>query len=311
MSVDRDEVIWAFRLFLRREPESEEVIRYHQEAFHDRNDMIDGMQRSVEYRAQNNLSRQWLVTPVFGEQRYLWVNMYDSFVSRGCLADDWEPAETSAIRALLKRGDVFLDIGANIGWFTLLASTLIGPSGRIHAFEPREDTCRYLRKSVALNDLSDMVIVHNAGVWSAPGEMTLWNRDDRNPGGTQILAEAGADLAGAVRVPIITVDSLGLTRCDLIKIDIEGAEPHALIGAKATIGRCRPNIVSEINPNQLKHVSSYSSDGYVGLLHSLGYGCYYLDGEARGREARIGDARLDGPLTAILFAPRERATPTW
>jgi len=305
LRLQREEVVWAYRILLGREPESEQVIDEHRSAWPDRAALIAGMRQSQEYRRAHNLTRNWVVTPVFGERRLMWVNLLDDYVSHGCLVDEWEPLETEVVRELLSPGDTFVDIGANIGWFTLLASTIVGESGRIHAFEPRPDSSAYLRKSIALNGLERMVDLHQAGVWSEPGHLTLWNRGEDNPGGTHLLP-VGQDAPGGIDVPIMTIDSLALPACDVIKIDVEGAEPHAIRGARDTISKYRPTIVSEINPNQLRAVSGVTPAEYLELMASLGYDTFFLEEHREGRPVDVQSDRLNDPLTAVLFRPRSK-----
>ena len=81
----------------------------------------------------------------------LWVDLADIGVSAGCLLNDWEPSTTAFILAALGPGDVFVDVGANIGWFTILAAHRVGVSGHVWAFEPRPGTCGRLADSVSAN----------------------------------------------------------------------------------------------------------------------------------------------------------------
>src|SRR5690348_15511421 len=120
--------------------------------------------KSAEF-SRNSLARplvpKWVAAEIFGGKRLIWLDLMDDYVSRGCLFDAYESIETELVRKHLKPGQVFLDIGANIGWFTLLASMIVGEEGHVHAFEPRRPTVGYLRRSVSANSLDALVTVHD------------------------------------------------------------------------------------------------------------------------------------------------------
>ncbi|MHB8285716.1 MAG: FkbM family methyltransferase, partial [Caulobacteraceae bacterium] len=157
-----DEVIWGYRFLLGRDPESRDVIEQYF-PLADVRAMRDIVMRSEEFQKIQGLNhpalKAWVLTPVMSGKRRMWVSLADKFVSRACLIDNYEPTETSLVRSLVAAGDHFIDIGANIGWFTVLASTLVGPSGRVTAFEPRPETRLYLEQTVMENKLADSVQV--------------------------------------------------------------------------------------------------------------------------------------------------------
>jgi hypothetical protein len=112
----------------------------------------------------------------------LWIDLGDYGVSRSCMFGSYEPVETAFVRSMLKSGQNFIDIGANIGWFTMLAARIVGPSGRVYAFEPRPNTCERLRKSVSENGYSN-VEVRQAALGTAPGRMMVGTlMSAHNPG---------------------------------------------------------------------------------------------------------------------------------
>jgi FkbM family methyltransferase len=154
----------------------------------------------------------------------------------------WEANYANAFCRLLKPGDTVLDIGANHGFYSLIAASRIAPGGRIHAFEPSRNFYELIRASVSVNGLGEVVSVHNVALGDSEGEVRL----TYNPGwsgGANISmtevpgAESGLD-SEAVRC--VVLDSyLGdqLPRVDVIKMDIEGAEGIALKGMTQIIDR--------------------------------------------------------------------------
>jgi len=247
--------------------------------------------------------RRWFITPVHDEQALMWINTADYYVSRGCVEDSWEPDETNFIRQFLKRGDAFVDIGANIGWFTTLAALIVGPDGSVTAFEPQPVIKQYLSRTVEVNKFSDRITVNGVGLWSIPQELAFaWSIDSINPGGAHIREGGSAEFTIECR----TLDSFALDRCNLIKIDVEGAEPHVFRGACETLARHRPLILSELHPGQLRLVSDCSTADYLSLMAGLGYQARILGGPNHGTAVDGNDPRWSTELASVVFLPEER-----
>ena len=249
----------------------------------------------------------WMLAE-FSDRTRLWVDLGDYGVSRGCISGNYEPIETGFIRTILKPGQAFVDIGANIGWFTVLAARAVGPSGQVYAFEPRPNTCERLQLSILENQYKN-VEVRQAALGAAPGRMKIGTViSAHNPGGTWSLTtdvlvaslNAGCE---SFEVDVIRLDDIGLTRCDLIKIDIEGAEPLALAGAIETIKRLRPIILSEINPQPLRQVSSASAREYVEFVEGLGYQTHALTAVGPGAKLDTGFTDTLTDLVNVAFLP--------
>jgi FkbM family methyltransferase len=143
---------------------------------------------------------------------------------------------------VLKPGMVVLDLGACYGAFTIVASRLVGPEGKVIAVKPVEDNLRALQDNTAVNALANVLPVR-AAIGDHDGELTIHL-------GPAVGAHSAVMHSGGeeVRVPMRSVDSLvaelGLERVDLIKADVEGMEPDFLRGAAETIRRFRPHIVA-------------------------------------------------------------------
>lgn len=142
----------------------------------------------------------------------------------------WEPDVSRVIEQNLKSGDVFVDIGANIGYDTLLASARVGRAGQVVAIEASPRTFELLQRNLALNAASVNVRAVNAAVSDKPGTLALYEVNKGNIGAATTLASRGGTLTASVEAlpldQILTADEI--QRLRLIKMDVEGAEPPIL-----------------------------------------------------------------------------------
>jgi len=156
-----------------------------------------------------------------------------------------------ALKNYLKRGDIFFDIGANVGFFTILGARIVGPSGHVYAFEPVPEIAACNRRNARLNNFHNVTVFAKAVSFSTgKGQLLL----TQHPGGSK-LSTAGTPLAseltGTLAVDVISIDNL-VAQQDLappmvVKIDVEGAELDVLAGMRRTINRFKPVIIYEID----------------------------------------------------------------
>jgi FkbM family methyltransferase len=167
-------------------------------------------------------------------------------------------------------GGLFIDVGANFGWYSCLFSRLAGGTGRVVAFEPEPDNFGLLAANLRRNACENVVALRE-GVAERPGELALHLYKASNPGRHSLLPAAGGE---TVTVPVVSLDerlqALGLAdrAVDLIKIDIEGFELSALRGATAALSRCR-NLVIEYSPD-LMRAAGIDPQALLALLVSTG-----------------------------------------
>ena len=152
----------------------------------------------------------------------------------------YEPELSEYIRANLKEGETFWDIGAHAGYHALTAARTVGPRGRVIAVEPDSDTCAIFREQLALNGIGHCTVIQGA-VSDREGTVTLRRLavDSRRSS----LEEAGATEGETVRVPSMTLDGMAThhPRPRMLKMDIEGAEVLALPGGEGLFrGADRP-----------------------------------------------------------------------
>jgi FkbM family methyltransferase len=146
-----------------------------------------------------------------------------------------EPGETHYFQSTLRPGDVAIDVGANIGYYTLLFAKCVGAAGHVHSFEPDPTNFRLLSRNVTHNGYRN-VTLHHCAVWSELSELRLYLSDD-NRGDHRSYASEEARESIAIEAVRLDDALAAIPRVDLIKMDIQGAEFHALRGMQALLER--------------------------------------------------------------------------
>lgn len=171
-----------------------------------------------------------------------------------------------AIVARCRAGWTVLDVGANRGMTALRIGTAVGSGGRVIALEPDQDNYSLLEKRLEDNRLGWVTPLRRA-VSDTEKSVNVAPREANNSGMHRVAATG--DQVDACSIDNL-VEELGLGRVDLIKIDVEGYEMRVLRGATRTIERWKPEIVTEVDDNNLRHFGS-SRDALIDLLSSRGY----------------------------------------
>jgi FkbM family methyltransferase len=146
----------------------------------------------------------------------------------------FEPFESELFLRQLRPGMVVLDVGANVGYYALLASRRVGKEGAVYAFEPHPRTCASLKRNVARNSASNVRVLEAAVSRTAGIEMLHLSGTATHSGLHASMEDADPR---SVQVDAIAIDDLELERVGLVKIDIEGEEPSALEGMRRTLER--------------------------------------------------------------------------
>ncbi len=198
-------------------------------------------------------------------------NRNDTFVGRSLeLYGEWCEAEIELLAQVVRRGDFVLDVGANIGTHAVPLARMVSDRGRIFAFEPQRLVFQNLCANLALNSLTN-VYAYEAGVGKEPGWMRLPVFDPRQSFNFAAVSMEGHDSGPLAQ--IMTIDDLKLTRCNLIKVDVEGMETDVLAGAVATIERFQPVLFVENNTVERSRplLEKLQSLNYVPWWHIRSY----------------------------------------
>jgi FkbM family methyltransferase len=181
---------------------------------------------------------------------------------------------------------VAVDVGANIGLFTLALAKRVEPDGAVWAFEPDPANRALLQENVAANGLGDLVTVSELALTDATGQLFF------QPSPTD--ASASHLAPGGIRVEAVRLDDLDIEHVDVMKIDVEGAECSVLRGAAETLSNSRPALLLECAERNLSRAGS-SLGELEDLLRELRY--EYLDPD--------GSSRKQLPTNAnVLCLPR-------
>lgn len=203
--------------------------------------------RGAIIRAVDWLQAHGFSPPIVTGEDGVKLELGTDYVSRSLYFHNyWEPEETTLLRSVTPRGGTFIDVGANIGYFTLLASRWVGPSGRVYALEPVSATHVRLQRNLVLNAIGNVTAV-KAGASSAPGTGEIGLESDA---GHSHLLTASTQSVRQETITLTTVDDLvasnALDRVDVLKIDVEGADFEVLLGAEKTLRTYQPVVLMEV-----------------------------------------------------------------
>jgi FkbM family methyltransferase len=173
----------------------------------------------------------------------------------------YETHVTAAIRNLLEPGNVFVDVGANIGYFTNLAAHLVGPSGQVVAVEALDKNAQLIFKSLERNGF-DNACVNVCAASDRNGRLSI--RSDSGTSNGQAMAAGAGDFFAQSRL----LDDLAanLPRIDLVKLDIEGFEPLAWRGFRKMLAKHRPNVLTEFHPYCMRKFVGVEPEEYLNEL---------------------------------------------
>ena len=177
-----------------------------------------------------------------------------------------------AVAAALFDGAVFFDVGANVGFYTLLAARAVGPTGRVVAFEPHPQNVQALERNVQLNGLENVLIVPKAASRAA-GHASL---EVRNRATARLGTQHGLEVETVALDDIVSAHPE--LRPDVVKIDVEGHELDVLAGFRRTLEQAAPILLCEMHGHSAEFVTATSR---------LGYTCLPVDGTTAASAAHL------------------------
>lgn len=276
-AADIQDIYYCFRLILGRNPNLEECKGHSGMSGNDLTQVVKSYVQSLEFQNRNLFSAQAMNIATYTIENFqMVVDLNDRAVGVPISNSSYEPHVTNIFKKYLKKGMRVLDIGANIGYFSMLAANLVGTNGKVFAIEPNMDNCKLLQASKNLNKFEQIKILQFAAGLES-GLLAL-NTSYSN-GTTSDLSSEIKILMQSKIVPAIKIDDMKEfdAGVDFIKIDIEGAEYNALAGARELIGKYKPLIVSEFSPTIMPGISHVDGRTYLKFLISMGYDIHVLN----------------------------------
>ncbi|WP_421658997.1 FkbM family methyltransferase [Leptothermofonsia sp. ETS-13] len=201
------------------------------------------------------------------------------------LKSSYEENVTEVFLKYLKSDTCFLDIGANIGYYSLLAASQC-PEGKVFSFEPDETNFRYLKTGIIYNRFDSAIQAYNLAASDRNGSIYLYEVSCPANSGAKVTAKDKESLNPYVKtenpqfqlVEAVQLDSfLAGKRIDIVKLDIEGHEPFALLGMKEILIQNKPVIITEFAPLSLNLIGKMSPEEFLQFLIDLSYQIHVID----------------------------------
>lgn len=305
--IDPDLVVWAYRVILGRDPESQEVVQEKARSCANLSVLRASLLNSTEYRQANAPEGSTEVIFEDDEGDRFCLDLNDLAIGRNIMAGRYEPDVLAVMRGLGLEKRVCIDVGANIGYFSIKMAKM--GARHVYAFEPIKYIYERLEKTVTemamkerRSGLTMPIHTYNLAVGGkdqAP-MVAIHAPDTINHGGAY-LTPAGTKPPpnhAAEPVSVVDLDSFARAREDMfqdlefIKMDVEGAEPMVVDGGWDLITQRRPHIIAEIHRTQYEKVSQTTPEAFLDRFFRIGYQAFVI--------------RPADPFNLVELLPNER-----
>jgi FkbM family methyltransferase len=212
---------------------------------------------------------------------YINIFLYKDSVLAKLIYEGFEENELSFISRNLKNDDVFIDIGANIGLFSLIASPLVGENGKVIAFEPSPETYKRLTENISLNDFKN-IDARNKGISDKKEKLNISISESGYDAWNTFAPGDATHFSKQVAVDVNTIDeelkNIDKSKIKIIKIDVEGWEKFVIFGGKNLLTQYSPIIMMEFTETNT-FAAGYIVHELYDLMEDLGYKWYeYING---------------------------------
>ena len=266
----------CYRLLLGRPPEFHGVDQLEVRASQNNlNDLVYGFLRSEEFgRRWETAGFELPEVPVMAnlEDFKLWFYLSDRIVGWGAVEGNYESDLVAAIRSFVRPGMLCCDLGANIGYFSMI---MAHARAEVFAFEPFPKNFKLLTRNIAENHFDERVRAFPAAVTNHSGTSRLHVDCQESDNVGMFVSEGNGIVDGFRQLEIDTVELDSVVpeghRVDCIKMDIEGSEPRALAGMKKILMRDKPRIFFEFNPQAIREHSKTDPAELLDDMRRFGY----------------------------------------
>ena len=243
------------------------------------------------FRKLAHFAPKWLILPPtktgviqLKDEIKLWIDpVNDDGVERSLYyTGSYEAGTLAFIKNNLKKGNCFVDVGANIGLMSIVASKVVGSQGKIYSFEPHPNTVKILRFNVNLNSIKN-IEVFEKGVGSKSEVAKIYDRWDVNRGGASLLSSSSNQKSHDIQ--IVSLDEVFENiEIDMLKIDIEGFELEALKGAEKILSAENPPILIVECTQETEHQDYSREELYTWLKNTNSRFKFY---KLKGSKSRV------------------------
>jgi FkbM family methyltransferase len=207
------------------------------------------------------------------------INLYqDSILSR-LIHEGFEKEETDYVASVLNKGDIFIDIGTNIGLFSLIASKIVGEEGKVICFEPSPHTYNRLVENVKLNNFKN-IDHRNIGLSNIEGNLVFYISENGHDAWNSFAPSQDGKLEKSIVVPVATLDAeiekMNKDSIKLIKIDVEGWEKFVLYGGEGLFVNYSPIVMVEFTEENTYN-AGYSVYEIYDIMEKWGYVWYRIN----------------------------------
>ncbi|MBP5975112.1 FkbM family methyltransferase [Brasilonema sp. CT11] len=261
-----DDVISAYRLFLRRTPDDAGFQHYkkHIQAGLSLDTLITGFLESTEYK--NILQSEQEIQLVEIGGRFLYTRLSDKDVGGEIIKSrQYEPHITEVLSKLLQEEDTFVDIGANIGYFTVLGASLVGEKGKVIAIEPNPNNVQLIFASLIKNGFENVsVLPYAASDCESIFEMIIGSSN-----GYIVSPKEPTECSVFTQSIILDEQLAKYQKINVVKIDVEGHELNVIKGFRELLKKFFPTIITEFHPKALRECGGIDPEEYLSELFEL------------------------------------------
>lgn len=283
------DALFAYRMLLGRMPSTNDEVANILSVPVTYREFLSGLLESEEFSKKARFLPGGLRLMTESNGFRLWFDSSDRDMGSSMACGGYEQETVGLLKQIVSPGMVCLDVGAQIGFFTCLLAQLVGPTGRVFAFEPLPASFELLQRNVAENHYVRRTELKQVACASKSGK---------------ILADVKSRMVVASRAGNTSIDAVALdeiidSRVHLCKIDVEGHEPGVIEGMAGILRRNQPIILTEFNNYWLREAGS-SIEDYAKLLRSFGYELWTIDGSlSRFDETRQVDILANFNVVAV------------